>query len=163
MIPWGKASDHFSRKPVLVHSLAGIAVATAVFGLSRRIRQEDTADDRFQMLRGFLCWNHCVSHPFLQSSGVAYSFSSVKQYYSDHDHREQYAEDTDESIQLLCLYGQSRHLSWPSHRYRRDIFFSSLAVTDLLEVHRPGQQQNILPSLEESSSSKTILTRCLRL
>ncbi|EXJ71115.1 uncharacterized protein A1O5_06108 [Cladophialophora psammophila CBS 110553] len=39
MIPWGKAADHFGRKPVLVGSLGGVAVATAVFGLSKTIWQ----------------------------------------------------------------------------------------------------------------------------
>ncbi|EXJ65364.1 hypothetical protein A1O7_01705 [Cladophialophora yegresii CBS 114405] len=39
MILWGKAADHFGRKPVLVSSLAGVAVATATFGLSRTIWQ----------------------------------------------------------------------------------------------------------------------------
>ncbi|KIX06981.1 uncharacterized protein Z518_04957 [Rhinocladiella mackenziei CBS 650.93] len=39
MIPWGKAADHWGRKPVLVSSLAGVAVATAVFGLSKSIWQ----------------------------------------------------------------------------------------------------------------------------
>ncbi|KIW26241.1 uncharacterized protein PV07_09354 [Cladophialophora immunda] len=39
MIPWGKAADHFGRKPVLVSSLGGVAVATAIFGLSKSIWQ----------------------------------------------------------------------------------------------------------------------------
>jgi MFS family permease len=39
MILWGKAADHFGRKPVLVSSLAGVTVATAIFGLSRNIWQ----------------------------------------------------------------------------------------------------------------------------
>ncbi len=37
MIPWGKAADRVGRKPVLVGSLAGVAVATAIFGLSKSI------------------------------------------------------------------------------------------------------------------------------
>lgn len=39
MIPWGRAADYWGRKPVLVASLSGVAVATAVFGLSRTIWQ----------------------------------------------------------------------------------------------------------------------------
>ncbi|OAP54942.1 hypothetical protein AYL99_10642 [Fonsecaea erecta] len=39
MIPWGKAADHFGRKPVLVSSLGGVAIATATFGLSKTIWQ----------------------------------------------------------------------------------------------------------------------------
>jgi MFS family permease len=39
MIPWGKAADHFGRKPVLIGSLAGVTAATAVFGLSKKIWQ----------------------------------------------------------------------------------------------------------------------------
>ena len=39
MISWGYAADHFGRKPVLVFSLAGVSVATALFGLSKTIWQ----------------------------------------------------------------------------------------------------------------------------
>ncbi|KIX97728.1 uncharacterized protein Z520_06506 [Fonsecaea multimorphosa CBS 102226] len=39
MIPWGKAADHFGRKPVLVGSLAGESVAIAIFGMSKKIWQ----------------------------------------------------------------------------------------------------------------------------
>lgn len=39
MIPWGRAADHWGRKPVLVSSLGGVTVATAVFGLSKTIWQ----------------------------------------------------------------------------------------------------------------------------
>ncbi|KAF2688503.1 MFS general substrate transporter [Lentithecium fluviatile CBS 122367] len=39
MIFWGKASDRFGRKPVLVLSLFGVAIATALFGLSQSIWQ----------------------------------------------------------------------------------------------------------------------------
>jgi MFS family permease len=39
MIFWGKASDRYGRKPVLVFSLVGIAVATALFGMSQSIWQ----------------------------------------------------------------------------------------------------------------------------
>ncbi|OAL33836.1 hypothetical protein AYO20_06847 [Fonsecaea nubica] len=39
MIPWGKAADHFGRKPVLVSSLGGVALATSIFGLSKTIWQ----------------------------------------------------------------------------------------------------------------------------
>ncbi|EXJ96095.1 hypothetical protein A1O1_01221 [Capronia coronata CBS 617.96] len=39
MIPWGRAADYWGRKPVLVFSLSGVAVATAVFGLSKTIWQ----------------------------------------------------------------------------------------------------------------------------
>ncbi|RDW77631.1 putative peptide transporter [Coleophoma cylindrospora] len=39
MIFWGRAADRFGRKPVLVFSLAGAAIATAFFGLSTTIWQ----------------------------------------------------------------------------------------------------------------------------
>lgn len=39
MIFWGKASDRYGRKPVLVLSLLGIAVATTLFGMSQSIAQ----------------------------------------------------------------------------------------------------------------------------
>jgi MFS family permease len=39
MIFWGKASDRYGRKPVLVLSLLGIAVATTLFGMSQSIMQ----------------------------------------------------------------------------------------------------------------------------
>ncbi|KAK5477745.1 hypothetical protein LTR55_008337 [Exophiala xenobiotica] len=39
MIPWGWAADYWGRKPILVSSLAGVAVATAIFGLSKTIWQ----------------------------------------------------------------------------------------------------------------------------
>ncbi|KAJ8113661.1 hypothetical protein OPT61_g4258 [Boeremia exigua] len=39
MIFWGKASDRYGRKPVLVFSLLGIAVATTLFGMSQSIVQ----------------------------------------------------------------------------------------------------------------------------
>ncbi|KAK0303787.1 hypothetical protein LTR01_007873 [Friedmanniomyces endolithicus] len=39
MIFYGRAADRLGRKPVLVFSLAGISVATAVFGLSRSLWQ----------------------------------------------------------------------------------------------------------------------------
>ncbi|TVY87934.1 Efflux pump [Lachnellula willkommii] len=39
MIQWGRASDRVGRKPVLVFSLTGVAIATAIFGLSKRIWQ----------------------------------------------------------------------------------------------------------------------------
>ncbi|KAF2627019.1 MFS general substrate transporter [Macroventuria anomochaeta] len=39
MIFWGKASDRYGRKPVLVFSLLGIAVATTLFGMSQSITQ----------------------------------------------------------------------------------------------------------------------------
>ena len=39
MITWGRAADRFGRKPVLVLSLVGVAVATALFGLSRTVWQ----------------------------------------------------------------------------------------------------------------------------
>ncbi|PBP26011.1 major facilitator superfamily transporter [Diplocarpon rosae] len=39
MIQWGRASDRVGRKPVLVFSMAGVAVGTALFGLSKTIWQ----------------------------------------------------------------------------------------------------------------------------
>lgn len=39
MMFWGKASDRYGRKPVLVFSLLGIAVATTLFGMSQSIAQ----------------------------------------------------------------------------------------------------------------------------
>ncbi|MCJ1352744.1 MAG: hypothetical protein MMC33_002728 [Icmadophila ericetorum] len=39
MISWGHAADRYGRKPVLVFSLAGVAVATALFGFSKTIWQ----------------------------------------------------------------------------------------------------------------------------
>ncbi|CAL3968237.1 hypothetical protein PZA11_006780 [Diplocarpon coronariae] len=39
MIQWGRASDRIGRKPVLVFSMAGVAVGTASFGLSKTIWQ----------------------------------------------------------------------------------------------------------------------------
>ncbi|KAG9195351.1 hypothetical protein G6011_00472 [Alternaria panax] len=39
MILWGKASDRYGRKPILVISLMGLAVATVLFGLSRSLWQ----------------------------------------------------------------------------------------------------------------------------
>jgi MFS family permease len=38
-ISWGRASDRIGRKPVLVLSLCGVAIATAIFGLSKTIWQ----------------------------------------------------------------------------------------------------------------------------
>ncbi|KIW20804.1 hypothetical protein PV08_01382 [Exophiala spinifera] len=37
MIPWGWASDYFGRKPMLVLSLAGVSIATALFGFAETI------------------------------------------------------------------------------------------------------------------------------
>jgi len=37
MIPWGRAADRFGRKPILVISLIGVAIATALFGLSTEL------------------------------------------------------------------------------------------------------------------------------
>ena len=39
MIFWGRASDRWGRKPVLVISLIGIAIATTLFGLSQSLWQ----------------------------------------------------------------------------------------------------------------------------
>ncbi|OCK85277.1 MFS transporter [Lepidopterella palustris CBS 459.81] len=39
MIGWGRAADRFGRKPVLVISLCGVAVATALFGMSKTLWQ----------------------------------------------------------------------------------------------------------------------------
>ncbi|KAI1159695.1 major facilitator superfamily transporter [Nemania serpens] len=39
MVAWGKAADRVGRKPVLVFSLAGVAVSTALFGIAKSIPQ----------------------------------------------------------------------------------------------------------------------------
>ncbi|KAI0143428.1 MFS general substrate transporter [Xylariaceae sp. FL1272] len=39
MVAWGKAADRVGRKPVLVFSLLGVAIATTIFGLSTSIWQ----------------------------------------------------------------------------------------------------------------------------
>ena len=39
MISWGRAADRIGRKPVLVFSLTGVSIATALFGLSKAIWQ----------------------------------------------------------------------------------------------------------------------------
>ena len=39
MIPWGQAADRLGRKPVLVFSLIGVSLATALFGFSKTIWQ----------------------------------------------------------------------------------------------------------------------------
>ncbi|KXX74100.1 Protein ZINC INDUCED FACILITATOR-LIKE 1 [Madurella mycetomatis] len=39
MIFWGKAADRFGRKPVLVFSLFGVSLATAMFGMAKTIWQ----------------------------------------------------------------------------------------------------------------------------
>jgi len=39
MVPWGRAADHLGRKPVLVFSLAGVGIATALFGMSKTLWQ----------------------------------------------------------------------------------------------------------------------------
>jgi MFS family permease len=39
MIQWGRAADRIGRKPVLLFSLTGVAIGTALFGLSKRIWQ----------------------------------------------------------------------------------------------------------------------------
>ncbi|KAK3300795.1 major facilitator superfamily domain-containing protein [Chaetomium fimeti] len=39
MIMWGRASDRFGRKPVLVFSLAGVSCATALFGMAKTLWQ----------------------------------------------------------------------------------------------------------------------------
>jgi MFS family permease len=39
MLAWGRAADRIGRKPVLVFSLGGVAITTAIFGLSRSIPQ----------------------------------------------------------------------------------------------------------------------------
>lgn len=39
MIIWGKASDRYGRKPVLIFSLLGISIATTLFGMSQSIAQ----------------------------------------------------------------------------------------------------------------------------
>jgi len=39
MIPWGRAADRLGRKPILVFSLFGVSIATALFGISKTIWQ----------------------------------------------------------------------------------------------------------------------------
>ncbi|KAH8816962.1 MFS transporter [Xylogone sp. PMI_703] len=39
MLSWGRAADRFGRKPILVISLVGCAIATAMFGFSKTIWQ----------------------------------------------------------------------------------------------------------------------------
>ncbi|KAK0731072.1 major facilitator superfamily domain-containing protein [Lasiosphaeris hirsuta] len=39
MIFWGRAADRFGRKPVLVFSLAGVSLATGLFGMAKTIWQ----------------------------------------------------------------------------------------------------------------------------
>lgn len=39
MVFWGKASDRLGRKPVLVFSLIGVSVATAIFGMAKSVEQ----------------------------------------------------------------------------------------------------------------------------
>jgi len=39
MISWGRAADRFGRKPILVMSLVGVTIATAIFGLSKAVWQ----------------------------------------------------------------------------------------------------------------------------
>ncbi|KAI0189003.1 major facilitator superfamily domain-containing protein [Xylaria flabelliformis] len=39
MVPWGRAADRLGRKPVLVFSLLGVAVASSLFGMARTIWQ----------------------------------------------------------------------------------------------------------------------------
>lgn len=39
MISWGRASDRFGRKPVLIVSLFGVAITTSLFGLSKTVWQ----------------------------------------------------------------------------------------------------------------------------
>ncbi|MCJ1225831.1 hypothetical protein MMC12_002480 [Toensbergia leucococca] len=39
MISWGRAADRLGRKPVLIYSLVGVSIATALFGLSKNIWQ----------------------------------------------------------------------------------------------------------------------------
>jgi MFS family permease len=39
MISWGRAADRLGRKPILVVSLVGVAMATSIFGLSKAVWQ----------------------------------------------------------------------------------------------------------------------------
>jgi len=39
MISWGRLADRIGRKPVMVFSLVGVGLGTALFGLSRTIWQ----------------------------------------------------------------------------------------------------------------------------
>jgi MFS family permease len=39
MIGWGRISDRVGRKPVLVFSLCGEAIASAIFGLAQEVWQ----------------------------------------------------------------------------------------------------------------------------
>jgi MFS family permease len=37
MIPWGRLSDRYGRKPVLLSSLTGMSIAVAMFGFSQKL------------------------------------------------------------------------------------------------------------------------------
>jgi MFS family permease len=39
MIGWGRIADRIGRKPVLVFSLCGVAIASAMFGLAKHVWQ----------------------------------------------------------------------------------------------------------------------------
>jgi MFS family permease len=39
MVHWGRASDKFGRKPIMIVSLLGVGLATGVFGFGRAIWQ----------------------------------------------------------------------------------------------------------------------------
>jgi len=39
MVLWGRAADRLGRKPVLVFSLVGVGIATALFGMSKTLWQ----------------------------------------------------------------------------------------------------------------------------
>jgi len=39
MTPWGRAADHYGRKPVFVFSLFGVTAATTLFGFSKTLWQ----------------------------------------------------------------------------------------------------------------------------
>jgi MFS family permease len=61
MIFWGRVADRYGRKPVLVFSLAGLAVAVTLFGTSRNVWQMVL----FRCLAGLFSGSVVFVYPFL--------------------------------------------------------------------------------------------------
>ena len=53
VLSWGRASDHFGRKPILLSGLLGFVVSTVGFGLSRQFWSAILA----RCAEGALCGN----------------------------------------------------------------------------------------------------------